>query len=328
MQRALVTGITGQDGSYLAELLLDEGWEVHGTVRPGGTDGAALWRLTGVRDRLRLHPVDLLDLGALAALVRELAPDECYHLTGTRKPIADAREEAALLEGAIATTHTLLASLQAARPDAAFLFAASSEMFSPDAPAPQDETTPLEPRTIYAIAKVAGLHLARHYREARHLRACSAILFNHESPRRGAEFVTRIISSGVARIALGLERRLVLGDLEARRDWGHARSYARGMRRMLLQAHPQELVLATGRPHSVGEFVEAAFSHVGLDWRAHVEVDPSIPRAARAGLVGNPARARDVLGWSDDVPFQQLVAEMVDADLTAAQHLTAAGATR
>jgi GDPmannose 4,6-dehydratase len=332
MRRALISGIAGQDGSYLAELLLESGAEVHGTVRPGASE-ASLWRLHGVRSRLHLHPVDLLDGRAVAALVRELAPHECYHLTGTRKVIADARAESELLEGAIGTTRTLLSALEAARPEAAFVFAASSEMFSPDRVGVCSEETPLDPRSIYAIAKAAGLHLTRLYRH-KGLRASSAILFNHESPRRGEEFVSRSITSGAVRIKLGLAHELTLGDLEARRDFGHARSFARGLELMARQPLPQDLVLATGRTHSVGDFVKAAFGHLGLDWRAHVRLDPDRPRATRAGLVGDPSRARAVLAWSDEVPFEQLVAEMVDADMARATladpccTLPASGATR
>ena len=317
MKRALVTGLGGQDGSYLADLLLAEGVEVHGTVRPGApADAGAHPRLAHHRGdrRLVLHPLELLDTAAVRALVAALAPDECYHLTGTRKPIGTVAEEQALLQGAIGTTHALASALHAARPGAGFFFAASSELFSPDASSPCDEATPFDPRSVYAIAKAAGVGLVRHYRDLG-LRAAAGILFNHESARRGPGFVTRKISAGAARVALGLDRELHLGDLDARRDWGHARSFARAMPLMIRRDAPEDLVLATGVAHTVRDFAAAAFAHVGLDWRNHVVVDPGIPRPPRPGLVGNPARAAAVLGWRDDVPFERLVAEMVDDDL-------------
>ncbi len=316
MTRALITGIAGQDGSYLADLLLDRGVEVHGTVRPDQlrTPGA-LWRLAGVLDRVDLHALDLLDTVTLGALVGALAPDLCFHLTGTRRPIASPGEEAELLEGAIATTHTLLAAQHRHRPGGAFFLAASSEMYGPEPPLPQDEGTPLEPGSIYAIAKAAGFQLVRHYRQDKGFRACSGILFNHESPRRGEGYVTRQITQAAARIKMGLAQELVLGDLGARRDWGHARSFTRGMILMAGQDAPEDLVLATGVTHSVGDFVEAAFGRLGLDPRDHVREDPSRPRPMRQGLVGNPDRAFRLLGWRDEVPFRSLVEEMADADL-------------
>jgi GDPmannose 4,6-dehydratase len=192
-------------------------------------------------------------------------------------------------------------------------------MFGPDAPSPQDEAAPLDPRTIYAIAKAAGMQLVRLYREEKGLRACSGILFNHESPRRGAEFVTRKITMGAACIKLGLVNELRLGDLAARRDWGHARSFASAMRLMVHREQPEDLVLATGQTHCVRDFAEVAFAHLGLDYRQFVVEDPGIPRPSRAGLVGNPARAQAVLGWRDEIPFRRLVEEMTDVDLKRAQ---------
>ncbi|MFO0581858.1 MAG: GDP-mannose 4,6-dehydratase [Anaeromyxobacter sp.] len=317
MQRALVTGLAGQDGSFLADLLLAEGVEVHGTVRRGApADAGAHPRLARHRGdpRLVLHPVELEDRAAVRALVAEIGPDELYHLTGTRKPVDSVAAGEALLEGAIGTTHALASALHAARPGAGFFFAASSELFAPDAPSPCDERTPFDPRSVYAIAKAAGVGLVRHYRE-RGLRAAAGILFNHESARRGPGYVTRAISAGAARVALGLAREVALGDLDARRDWGHARSFARAMTLMIRRDAPEDLVLATGAAHTVRDFAAAAFAHVGLDWRRHVVVDPAIPRPPRPGLVGNPARAAELLGWRDDVPFERLVAEMVDDDL-------------
>jgi len=318
MPRALITGVAGQDGSFLAEDLLAEGLEVHGTVRPGlpadPADHPRLAHLAG-RPGLVLHPLDLLDHAALDALVAALAPDECYHLTGTRQPAATPRQEGELLEGAIGTTRALLAAQHRAAPRGAFFLAASSEIFATAGEAPCHEATAIEPRSSYAIAKAAGLWLVRQRREALGQRACAGILFNHESARRGPGFVTRAISAGAARVKLGLASQLRLGDLSARRDWGHAHSFVRGMRLMLRQERPQDLVLATGRAHTVAEFAAAAFGHLGLDWRRHVVEDPTIPRPTRPGLVGNPARAEALLGWRDEVPFERLVAELVDDDL-------------
>lgn len=318
MRRALVTGIAGQDGSFLAEDLLGEGLEVHGTVRPGaaGAPGGhpRLAHLAG-RPGLVLHAVDLLDHAALGALVAAVRPDECYHLTGTRRPEAAPAGEGALVEGEIGTTRALLEALRRAAPDAGFFLASSSEILEADQPGPCGEGARLAPRSPYAIAKAAGLWLVRLYREERGLRACAGILFNHESARRGPGYVTRRITAGAAAVKLGLAAELRLGDLSARRDWGHARSFARGMRLMVRQARPEDLVLATGRAHTVAEFAAAAFAHLGLDWRRHVVEDPSIPRPARPGLVGDPSRAAALLGWRDEVPFEALVAEMVDDDL-------------
>lgn len=310
-QRALITGIAGQDGSYLAEELVQAGWEVHGVLRPG-TD---LWRLAAVSDRLFLHPLDLGQPALLKALVHQVRPDACWHLTGTRKPIPDDQTASELLEGTLATTHALVQAMGAASPRGALVFAASSEMYGPGTPAPQDERTPLDPRSLYAIAKAAGLQLVRHARETRGLRASSAILFNHESPRRTPDFVSRKITLAAARIRAGLQQTLVLGSLEAARDWGHARCHARALRLMADQAAPEDLVIATGRAHTVGDFVRLAFDRAGLDPERHVVLDPALARPEDTVRLGNPARARAVLGWEPATSFEELVAEMVDEDL-------------
>lgn len=313
--RGLITGIAGQDGSYLAELLVAEGWEVHGTVRPG-TD---LWRLGSVADRVMLHEVDLASQEEVRALVTHLHPAACWHLTGTRKPVPDDRTASALLEGELATTHALLQAMTAGIPRGVFVFAASSEMYGPDAVVPQDERTPLDPRNIYAIAKAAGVHLVRYTREIRGLRACSAILFNHESPRRTPDFVSRKISLAVARIRAGLQHELELGSLDASRDWGHARCYAKALRLMACQDEPEDLVIATGVPHTVGDFVNLAFAHVGLDPTKHIVLNTDLARPMESLRVGNPARAGAVLGWSPECSFKELIAEMVDEDLRRVQ---------
>ncbi len=319
MKRALIIGIAGQDGSFLAELLLARGYEVHGTCRPGLAPGdPRLWRVSDCLESLHLHPVDLEDGRRLRDLVAQVDPQECYHLAGTRKPEATEAEACANLEGALTTTHALLQGL-ARGSGGRFLFAASSEMYGPEAPPPQDEGTRLDPRTSYAIAKAAGFHLVRQHREQRGLRGCSAILFNHESARRGEGFVTRRIAEAAARIRLGQARELRLGDLSASRDWGHARSFVEGMWRMLQVEAPEDLVLATGTTHTVRDFAEAAFRHVGLDLDRHLVVDPALVRPAGWPLRGDPSRAGQVIDWRDEVPFEALVAEMVDAELERAQ---------
>ncbi|MDE3032525.1 MAG: GDP-mannose 4,6-dehydratase [Acidobacteriota bacterium] len=319
MATALITGIAGQDGSYLAEWLLARGWDVHGTVHAPPRN---LWRLEGLTDRLRLHPLDLEDAEAVHGLVASVWPDACWHLTGIRTPSPDPASEIRQCAGNVRTTQLLLQALQAQRPEARFVFAASSEIFGTSAPAPQSEVTPPAPETLYAIAKTAGLHLVQHYRRDRGLKACAAILFNHESPRRGEEFVTRKITLAAARIRMGLQSELRLGDLQAMRDWGHARSYAQAMGAMGLMDAPEDLVLATGVLHTLEAFVSAAFAALDLDWRQYVREDPSIPRPSRGGVLrGDPSRAWTVLGWRDPVPFESLARDMAEADLARLQSL-------
>lgn len=325
MKRALITGITGQDGSYLAELLLEKGYEVHGIVRRVAIEDPEhrLWRILHLKDQLHLHAASLESLPSIYRVFRKVTPDECYHLAAQSFVTYSFEDEFSTLNANINGTHYMLAALHDCAPDCRFYFAASSEMFGKVAEVPQTEQTRFHPRSAYGISKVAGFHLTQNYREAYGIKASSGILYNHESPRRGFEFVTRKISSQAARIKLGLAKEVRLGNLEARRDWGHAREYVRAMWMMLQQGEPEDYVIATGEEHSVREFAEAAFSHLGLDYRNHVVVDPQFIRPAEVEtLLGDATKARQKLGWSCQVKFKDLVREMVEEDV---RLLTGAG---
>jgi GDPmannose 4,6-dehydratase len=318
MKRALITGITGQDGSYLAELLLEKGYEVHGIVRRVAIEDPEhrLWRILHFRDRLHLHAASLESLPSIYRVFQAVKPDECYHLAAQSFVAYSFEDEFSTLNANINGTHYVLAALRDCAPDCRLYFAASSEMFGKVAQVPQNEETPFHPRSAYGISKVAGFHLTRNYREAYGIKACSGILYNHESPHRGFEFVTRKITSHAARIKLGLAREVRLGNLDARRDWGHAREYVRAMWLMLQQDQPDDYVIATGEQHSVREFAELAFTRLGLDYRDHVVVDPQFLRPADVEtLLGDASKARQKLGWTYRVAFKDLVEEMVDADL-------------
>ena len=318
MKRALITGITGQDGSYLAELLLEKGYEVHGLVRRVAIEDPEhrLWRVLHLKDRLKLHAASLESLPSIYRVFQAVKPDECYHLAAQSFVAYSFEDEFSTLNANINGTHHVLAALRDCAPDCRFYFAASSEMFGKVAQMPQNEQTPFHPRSAYGISKVAGFDLTRNYREAYDVRASSGILYNHESPRRGFEFVTRKITSHAARIKLGLAKELRLGNLDSRRDWGHAREYVRAMWLMLQQEEPEDFVIATGEQHSVREFVDAAFSHLGLNYHDHVIIDPQLLRPADVEtLLGDAAKARRKLGWSCQVKFKELVHEMVEADL-------------
>jgi len=318
MKRALITGITGQDGSYLAEYLLEKGYEVHGIVRRVAMEDPEhrLWRLLHICDKLHLHAGSLESLPSIYRVFNAVVPDECYHLAAQSFVAYSFEDEFSTLNANINGTHYMLVALRDCAPRCRFYFAASSEMFGKADKVPQNEDTTFYPRSAYGISKVAGYHLTRNYREAYSLFACSGILYNHESPRRGFEFVTRKITSHAARIKLGMADELRMGNLEARRDWGHARDYVRAIWLMLQQDNPQDYVVATGEQHSVREFAEAAFSRLGLDYRKYVRVDKEFLRPADVEtLLGDASRARSQLGWSCSVSFHDLVNEMVDADL-------------
>jgi GDPmannose 4,6-dehydratase len=318
-RRALITGITGQDGSYLAELLLAKGYAVTGTVRRSSTEN--LERIAHLRGRLSLEQADLLDELSLIHVLRRVRPDEIYNLaaqsfvpTSWQEPVLTAEFDA------IGVTR-LLEAMRIAAPEARFYQASSSEMFGEVRETPQRETTPFWPRSPYGVAKVYGHFITVNYRESYGLFACSGILFNHESPRRGREFVTRKVSDGVARIARGEASELRLGNLAARRDWGFAGDYVDAMWRMLQQSDPADYVVATGTSHTVQELVEIAFGAAGLDWRAHVVEDASLRRPAEVDtLVGDASRARRELGWTPSVAFPELVEMMVRADLARVTH--------
>ena len=311
---ALITGITGQDGSYLAEVLLEKGYEVHGLVRRSSTE--AFERIAHLRDRLHLHQADLLDQSSLVNPLREIAPAEVYNLAAQSfVPTSWVQPSLTGEFTAIGVTR-MLDAIRMVDPEIRFYQASSSEMFGKARETPQNETTPFHPRSPYAVAKVYGHWITVNYRESYGLFACSGILFNHESPRRGLEFVTRKVTDGVARIKLGLADSLSLGNLDAHRDWGFAGDYVRAMWLMLQQDAPDDYVVATGIAHSVRDLVEVAFAHAGLDWTTHVRQDPRLIRPAEVDhLIGDSAKARTKLGWAPTVHFKGLVEMMVDADL-------------
>jgi len=313
-RRALITGITGQDGSYLAELLLEQGYEVVGVVRRASAPN--LWRIEHILDRITLRPADLLDQLSLIRLIDDVRPHELYNLAAMS--FVPASWDQPMLTGEFNAQGVtrVLEAIRHVDPAIRFYQASSSEMFGKVREVPQTELTPFYPRSPYGVSKVFGHYITVNYRESYGMFACSGILFNHESPRRGLEFVTRKVTDGVARIKLGLAGSLSLGNLDAHRDWGFAGDYVRAMWLMLQQDQPEDYVIATGISHSVRELVEAAFAHAGLDWRAHVVQDPKLLRPAEVEhLVGNAEKARRVLGWKPGVDFRGLIAMMVDADI-------------
>jgi GDPmannose 4,6-dehydratase len=320
-RKALITGITGQDGSYLAELLLSKGYEVHGLVRRVALEDPAhrLTRIEQIQDRLHLHAGSLESFPSVHNVMRSVAPDECYHLAAQSFVSYSFDDEFSTLQTNINGTHHVLAAVKDIVPNCRVYFAGSSEMFGKVAEVPQTEKTRFHPRSAYGISKVAGFDLTRNYREAYGMHASNGILFNHESPRRGFEFVTRKITSGVARILAGEIKELKLGNLEAKRDWGHARNYVEAMWLMLQQNEPDDYVVASAETHSVREFAQLAFQYAGLDYQDYVVSDPQLYRPAEVDLlVGNPAKAHARLGWSSTVPLERLVWEMVESDCRAA----------
>lgn len=313
-RRALITGITGQDGSYLAELLLREGYRVFGVVRHSATEN--FWRINHIRDHVELLHADLLDQTSLDQALAKSQPDEVYNLAA--QSFVPTSWEQPLLTGEFTGLGVarILESIRRLGKEIHFYQASSSEMFGKVRETPQTEATPFHPRSPYGVAKVYGHFITVNYRESYGLKASSGILFNHESPRRGLEFVTRKITHEVARIKLGLSKELRLGTMEAKRDWGYAVDYVRAMHLMLQQETPADFVIATGETHSVQEFVQAAFAEVGLEWQDYVKQDPRFMRPAEVDLlVGDPTKAREVLGWTPTVTFKELVALMVAADL-------------
>jgi GDPmannose 4,6-dehydratase len=320
VKRALITGITGQDGSYLAELLLSKGYEVHGLVRRVALEDPEhrLGRIRHLLDRLHLHAASLESYAAIHQVVEKVRPDECYHLASQSFVSYSFEDEFSTLNTNINGTHFLLAAIRGLVPECRFYFAGSSEMFGQAEEVPQTERTRFHPRSPYGISKVAGYDLTRNYREAYGMFCCAGILFNHESPRRGHEFVTRKITSGVARILAGKATEVRLGNLEARRDWGHAREYVEAMWLMLQQTAPDDYVIATGETHSVREFAELAFAYVGLDYEKYVVQDEALYRPAEVHvLCGDASKARAKLGWVPRVGFQDLVREMLESDCEA-----------
>ncbi len=316
-KKALITGITGQDGSYLSEYLLDLGYEVHGLVRRVALEQPEhrLSRLQPVLKRIHIHAANLDSYPSIFQVLTKNEFHECYHLAAQSFVAESFADGFSTMGTNINGTHYVLAALREVQPQCKFYFAGSSEMFGKVRETPQKESTPFHPRSPYGISKVAGFHLTMNYREAYDIFGCNGILFNHESPRRGYEFVTRKISHGVARIKAGLASELRLGNLEAKRDWGHARDYVRAMHLMLQQSTPDDYVVATGETHSVREFCECAFAEVGLDYREFVKQDEAVYRPAEVDLlVGDASKAQRLLGWRPDVRFHALVKEMVRAD--------------
>ncbi|MGB7624002.1 MAG: GDP-mannose 4,6-dehydratase [Terriglobia bacterium] len=316
-RKGLISGITGQDGSYLAELLLEKGYEVHGIVRRVAIEDPEhrLWRIKNILGDIELHPASMESFPSVYRVMGSVRPDEVYHLAAQSYVNYSFEDEFSTLNTNINGTHYMLSSVREVVPQARFYFAGSSEMFGESGVSPQNEQTPFHPRSAYGISKVAGFDLTRNYREAYRMHASNGILFNHESPRRGYEFVTRKITSHAARIKLKLAKELRLGNLEARRDWGDAAHYVHAMWLMLQQEQPDDYVIATGETHSVREFLDVAFGHLGLDYRDYVVVDPNLHRPAEISLLlGDCTKAKARLGWNYQQSFSSLVHRMVDFD--------------
>jgi GDPmannose 4,6-dehydratase len=313
-KRALITGITGQDGSYLAEFLLEKGYEVHGMVRRSSTE--TFQRLADFRDDVVLHTGDLLDQRSLVDVLREAEPDEIYNLAAMSFVAASWSQPVLTAEFTAVGVTRILEAMREVVPEARFYQASSSEMFGQVREVPQTETTPFYPRSPYGVAKCYGHFITVNYRESYGLFAASGILFNHESERRGLEFVTRKVTHGAAAIKLGLTQELALGNLDAERDWGYAKDYVQAMWLMLQHDEPEDFVIATGKVHSVRELVDAAFKHVGLDPAAHVRIDERFLRPAEVEhLVGDATKAGEKLGWEPRTSFEEMIQRMVESDL-------------
>ena len=315
---ALITGITGQDGSYLAEFLLNKNYEVHGIVRRVALEDKThrLWRLRKILNKINLHSASLESYASLVKIVQKVKPSEIYHLAAQSYVSYSFEDEFSTLNTNINGTHFMLSAIKDFSPKTKFYFAASSEMFGKVKESPQNEETAFHPRSAYGISKVAGFELTRNYREAYNIYACSGILFNHESPRRGFEFVTRKISHSVARIKLGLQKDLKLGNVNSKRDWGHASDYVVAMWKMLQQKEANDYVIGTGQMHSVKDFAKLAFSHVGLDYKKYIKINKNLLRPAEVDtLRANYKKAEKKLNWKPSIDFKNLVKQMVDEDL-------------
>ncbi|MFS0555798.1 GDP-mannose 4,6-dehydratase [Brevibacillus sp. 179-C9.3 HS] len=319
-KRALITGITGQDGSYLAELLLDKGYKVYGLRRR--TSVPIIENIEHIKNEIEFIDGDLLDLSSMVSAVKKANPDEVYNLAA--QSFVGTSWEQPVLTGQVTGigVTNVLEAVRIIRPEAKFYQASSSEMFGKVVETPQKETTPFYPRSPYGVAKVYGHWITVNYRESFDMFACSGILFNHESPRRGVEFVTRKVTDAVARIKLGMQNELRMGNLDAKRDWGFAGDYVKAMWLMLQQDQPDDFVVATGETHTVEELVDIAFSHVGLNWRDFVVIDSRFVRPAEVDLLlGDPTKAKNKLNWKLEVGFEQLVKMMVDSDLAKIKQL-------
>ncbi len=322
MKKALITGITGQDGSYLSEFLIEKGTEVHGIVRRVAMEDPEhrLWRIKHILDKIHLHSASLESFPSICKVIQQVKPQECYHLAAQSYVSYSFDDEFSTLNSNVNGTHYVLAALREFAPECRFYFAASSEMFGKVEEVPQNEKTKFHPRSAYGISKVAGYELTRNYREAYKLHASSGILYNHESPRRGYEFVTRKITSHVAKIKKGLLKEIKLGNIDAKRDWGYAKEYVEAMWLMLQMDRPDDYVVATGETHSVREFLELAFKHAGLNYKDHVKIDSNLIRPAEVDiLLGDASKAKKALNWKHKTSFSDLVKIMVESDLTALQ---------
>lgn len=318
MKRALITGVNGQDGSYLAELLLESGYEVHGVVRRDAMEDPVhrLANIAGVRKHIRLHVGSLDNHLSIYKIVAAVRPEECYHLASSSFVSYNFEDESSIVSNNFISTHALLSSIKELLPECRVYFAGTSEMFGDAKASPQNEATPFNPRSVYGISKLAAFHLARNYREHHKLFIAAGILYNHESPRRGHQFVTRKISSAVAKIKLGYAHSLSLGNIDAHRDWGYAPDYVRAMHTMLQRNVPGDYVVATGVTHSVKDFLKAAFSVVDLDYQRYVSVNSEHFRPSETVLLcGDAGLARRELGWAPSKAFAEIVEEMVLADL-------------
>jgi|TARA_B110000438_G_C15816884_1_gene652382 GDPmannose 4,6-dehydratase len=315
---ALITGITGQDGSYLAELLLSKGYKVHGIVRRVALEDEIhrLWRIRKILNDITLHAASLESYASIFKILQKIKPDEVYHLAAQSYVAYSFEDEFSTFNTNINGTHYILSAVKECGANLKFYFAGSSEMFGKVQNTPQDEKTPFHPRSAYGISKVTGFHLTRNYREAYKLHASNGILFNHESPRRGFEFVTRKISHGAARIKKGLQKKLKLGNMSAKRDWGHAKDHVNAMWLMVQQDTPGDYVIGTGVENSVETFAKKAFDHVGLNYKDYVVIDQNLMRPAEVNtLLADSSKAKKILKWKPEVSFDDLVKGMVESDL-------------
>jgi GDPmannose 4,6-dehydratase len=315
---ALITGITGQDGSYLAELLLSKGYEVHGIVRRVALEDEMhrLWRIRKILNDISLHSASLESYASIFKILQKIKPDEVYHLAAQSYVGYSFEDEFSTFNTNINGTHYILSAVKEFAENVKFYFASSSEMFGKVKYSPQDETTVFHPRSSYGISKVTGFHLTKNYREAYKLHASNGILFNHESPRRGFEFVTRKITFAAARIKKGLQKKLYLGNIEAKRDWGHAKDYVQAMWLMLQQDAPEDYVIGTGKDHSVEEFAKKTFDHLNLNYKDYIVLDKNLIRPSEVEtLLANYSKAKKVLNWEPKISFDNLVSEMIESDL-------------
>ena len=315
---ALITGITGQDGSYLAEFLLNKGYKVHGIVRRVALEDEnhRLWRIRKILKDITIHAASLESYASLFNIMQKIKPDEVYHLAAQSYVAYSFEDEFSTFNANINGTHYILSAVKEFAKTAKFYFAGSSEMFGKVKNTPQDENTGFHPRSAYGISKVTGYQLTRNYREAYNLHASSGILFNHESPRRGFEFVTRKISFNAARIKKGLQKKLKLGNINSKRDWGHAKDYVKAMWLMLQQDKPGDYVIGTGKEYSVEEFAKKTFDHIGLNYKDHIVIDEKLIRPAEVDtLLANYSKAKKILNWSPEINFDELVVDMIESDL-------------